>query len=794
MNPAKQPNPIDDMIKELYNVAKESPLPSREKIIRSPIDFLSDAINNKEKYADIWAKAKEIVKSKYSDKPVELQILDDYINKGIDPTYSAGTLNASVKQGMNDLGQKLSEISVSNAGDKKGFLDQLTQYITERTGATGKDAETLAQNISNRFDQLVKEKSQQMLRSMFKEVPPTKKKGIFQSIQRLINLGAYDDASIRDLVYAKNDLPRLTNDDIKIINENMVKAESETDRYKKLAYQATAYQVIADRMPTTNRTKFLALRRIPMLLNSTTMLKNPLGNAFYGAIENVRENTLGSLIDTAVSAKTGVRTTKFMPISRTVSQFKGGMQGASDWARDIANRVDTSPTLHEMPMQRVFKNPVANFLDETVKRGLQLGDRPFSQAAYESRLSELKKLGYDTSKPEIDQWARDYAKERVFQNNSNISNGAMSVRRALGPLGDIAIPFVQTPSNMFDKMLDYSPYGYVRAIKQWGKIGNGAFDQKIFVDKISRALTGTGIIALGYVLASKGILTGQLNTNKSISSAQKKSGQNAYSLNIGGKSYTYDWTGVPGILLGAAADAYAAGASKKDILGEITAGAEGFGNAFLNQSFVQGLNDLFGGYNASQSILNTVVNSPLQLVPTAAGRITRVVDPYQRETYDPNTAKQYLNQFASRIPGLSQTLQPKIDTNGQPMMQYQGRNIPSRIAEASISPGYYGQDQQTPVEKELSRIYQSTGNSSQFPTKVSSTIKRNGKSYVLTPEQYTQYQEIYGQTAMKLLSNTMNSQGYKQMKDDDKAKVLSSAVTNALNSAKIQMIQKIGGK
>ena len=120
----------------------------------------------------------------------------------------------------------------------------------------------------------------------------------------------------------------------------------------------------------------------------------------------------------------------------------------------------------------------------------------------------LNGLGLDYTSDDAKFEATAYALERVFQNNSDLAMRAFKMRESLGVLGDIALPFVQTPANIFDKLMDYSPYGYVRAIKKAGTVRDSAWSQKQFVDTLARSLTGTGIILFGYFGFLNGLIKG----------------------------------------------------------------------------------------------------------------------------------------------------------------------------------------------------------------------------------------------------------------------------------------------
>ena len=144
------------MVNELFKSAKESPLPEQApRPKRSPIEFLTQAIQNKAEYTDVWNNAKEILLEKYSDNPEVLNMLNDYFEKGIVPTYSDATLTSSVKQMLKDLGIKLSQMKELTWENRQRVIKSLTKYLVEQTGAVDGDAKMLKRDAADKITKLI---------------------------------------------------------------------------------------------------------------------------------------------------------------------------------------------------------------------------------------------------------------------------------------------------------------------------------------------------------------------------------------------------------------------------------------------------------------------------------------------------------------------------------------------------------------------------------------------------------------------------------------------------------------
>ena len=313
----------------------------------------------------------------------------------------------------------------------------------------------------------------------------TLNKVTLKDVKALVASGTYDADAINDLVRSKYGIPTLTSADVQKIYELNKLAEETGDDYQKRAYLNQAARVISDKLPVTGRQKVIAIRRIAMLLNPKTLIsRNAGGNVVFGILEDLKDAP-GTLIDLAISKKTGVRSTSYNPFATAKAEFIGMKKGLTEWGKDIKNDVDTSPTEHEMPRSHALKSKVGEGTEKALYRLLQLGDRPFYEAAYAKRIDELKRLGLDYTSEDANGQAMAYALDKVFQNNSELAKKAIKLRESLGVIGDIAIPFAQTPANIFDKLADYSPYGYVRTIKKAGTIKDSAWSQKQFVDTLA---------------------------------------------------------------------------------------------------------------------------------------------------------------------------------------------------------------------------------------------------------------------------------------------------------------------
>src|SRR5699024_7204263 len=151
---------------------------------------------------------------------------------------------------------------------------------------------------------------------------------------------------------------------------------------------------------------------------------------------------------------------------------------------------------------------------------------------------------------------------------------------------------------ILDKTIDYSGVGgLARALWQLGTAKNtGNFDQKLFVDRIGRALTGTGIMALGAALYETGNLLGSDDDDYLVASAKRLAGEKEYAIKIGENYYTIDWAQPVSALLVAGAEAVKAGLEQDDLMQIGIAAGEGVINTLFAMSCLESLSSLTSSY------------------------------------------------------------------------------------------------------------------------------------------------------------------------------------------------------
>ncbi|MEN6313265.1 MAG: hypothetical protein ABFD25_03335 [Clostridiaceae bacterium] len=211
----KKDDPVMNMVNELFRVAKESPIDRNKVQSKTALEFVAEAIKDRQKYVTTWTKAKSIVRNKLADSPEALAKLERYFDKGIRPPFSSQSFEKSIHEGMKDLNQNLGEIVKNYYAIGNKSRKDLVNYLVEKSGLEKQDAEALTKYVQNRMKELTKQKKEQILKGIFKDQAEAKpKQSALKSVEELSNVGAFVNDNYKDRVMGKLS-PRLQ----KVINE-----------------------------------------------------------------------------------------------------------------------------------------------------------------------------------------------------------------------------------------------------------------------------------------------------------------------------------------------------------------------------------------------------------------------------------------------------------------------------------------------------------------------------------------------------------------------------------------------
>lgn len=411
---------------------------------------------------------------------------------------------------------------------------------------------------------------------------------------------------------------------------------------------------------------------------------------------------------------------------------------------------------------------------------LELGDEPFVRKEFVDRMASfIEARGYK-SLDEVPEEAFDAATQSAlkatFKDDNRITRLVSGIKKNTGLVGEVAMPFTKTPANIAVRAFDYSPAGLAMGIRRWVKNGG---DPSAYIDEISKGLTGTAAVGLGWLLYKAGLITGPASENPDQAQYDKMQGKLPYSLKIGDNYYTFDWMqpASSALILGSTLASEAekdGGLDGQTIAEAFKRSVVAMGDTLLDMSPLQSLSDIFGGYETpTGNLINEIVEFPQRLIPSTLGAIARVADPVQRQTFsNGDTLATQIATAQSKIPGASQSLPAAYDTWGREITR--ADNLAEGVFNQFVNPGQTGNANPTPMDDEISRLFESTGQTGVFPQKANWSETYGGETHKLTNEQYSDYQRTMGQISYDGAFSLLDSEIYSLLDDQQKAKAIQS--------------------
>ena len=583
------------------------------------------------------------------------------------------------------------------------------------------------------------------------------------------------------------------------------------------------------------------LRIHNMLSSIATINRNLVGNTSVGMVDAVSDSTVGRALDALVSLFTGKRT-----VGNDVKYAKAYFEGASKAAKMAAlcaeldipmepeSRYSTGKTRTYSPQG----GPVMRFMsayEKYMKYALEVTDKFFeggTNAAVDKSLNALGEKA-NLSQKEIAKLSEMAGQRRTFKDDRKISKATKGVKKALNELGsehiglgDLAIPFAGTGSNVTQTAIDYTGGGVFSGLYEIAKIAkdvkNGkpvdAVRQRQAVTNAARSVTGVGLIAAFAALAAKGIIMVHDDGDKDERALDQALGLSGAQFNVdamlrafAGKDTEWqdgDWTVSIDFMEPFNAQMYVGyllsqEESVEDMVKKFPGKAvQGVAQSILDMPMMQNLSDTVDlasgmlesvaeGDNAAweNAAGQLIGNYGSSFVPAWVRQTAYMADPYYRDTTGGNTLEKSVNQLKSNIPGLSQTLPKKYSGLGEEQLRHDSGVM--GFFNTYINPGKISQISTNKIADSLDRISAATNSKTIYPDYIApgsfSYTDKDGKKQTVTisgKEMTETYQKTYGENVSRLYGELISMGDFDNLEDEVKASILEAAKSYATQLAR----------
>lgn len=519
---------------------------------------------------------------------------------------------------------------------------------------------------------------------------------------------------------------------------------------------------IWEQIPASWFEKFNEIRHTSMLFNPKTHIRNIAGNTVFKA-----GRTMSDALEIAAYKIPAVKNrlekyggkVEMISVSRKeIKDNKVILDEIFDtnYAKaDSKNRYIESSRPDGAP---VIKNKAVNKVIQTNYGLLEKEDMLMFRPEYEKNfvrwckandvpLSDISKMS-KTQMQKANAFALKQAEYATFRDNSAFASKIVGLKQKTAgktgktTLGTAAyragnvilesnLPFVKTPVNILRRSVDYSPLGLGRSMIELAT-AKTADDFMSGIKHLSTGLTGTGIAALGMLLANNDLITVKAGEESGDAYYDRDMGYQDYSLvlKFGDKEYSMsiDWASPMQTSLFMGATIYNNLADKKLTLEDMFDCITAVTGPMLDMSFMSSSKDTIETFmekvyrngtgddaDWSGAVAQTLFGSVPQgylnsFIPQLVSQTAQAFDDKQRDTRSTKedtiaaSWDSFSKKIINKIPGLrNYMLNPKLDRFGDDKVT--GNNIVTRFLNSYINPSNVKKINLTSLDKELISIY-----------------------------------------------------------------------------------------
>jgi hypothetical protein len=486
---------------------------------------------------------------------------------------------------------------------------------------------------------------------------------------------------------------------------------------KVLDSQAEVAAYVSKHQKSTLTQFILGLWKAGLLTGPQTAIANDLSNGGFAVLERL-SSVPASWVDTALGVGTNRRTVTHDLRPEAISaSWKGLKEGTVESGRLMRDAFTGNVRPEQDVLGKTQLHQLLNYGDGS-NMGLRLAndagngvfafhsalDKPFSQMALANELSKVTRLAAVnegnagtlpkgmTVEQRIEQLrqntpndlkieAQARASVLTFANENGAAQALEAYKRKLRSRGtaasdagataiDVIIPFSKVPSNVFQRLLEYSPLGLAAGTGRLAlaakKIANGTLDaksQRIYSELIGRGLIGSGMMFLGYKAAQAGLMTGfRDKTDTAGRAADEAVGRPQMAMKVGNNWVQFNRISPMGNLLAVGAALYRENERPLSVVanrpGNIAAAVT---HSVMDMPMLSGMSNLIDAIQSPDRFLSGYAQRQLgSIVPTAVANVATVLDPTMRDMKDQSLAA----GLQKRIPFWRSGLPPLQDQRG----------------------------------------------------------------------------------------------------------------------------------
>jgi len=833
-------------------------------------------------------------------KEIQGQPRQDVIDKLV-KLSNAGALDVAqtreIISNTLNINRFLSEKQIDINAIVKGYYQnqskqKIGEYVaneikTRHPELTGPEIE----NIRNIFESRIEKRLDQVKANAINRFLAVNKKSptrqsILQLINETNNLGLLSKAEIQNGLKQRLGLPTLDEATVKMIQDYSNRIQKlPQDSIIRMIVEGQLFRDINRKVPGSLKDKIVLFQKMSLLLRPKSPIKNLVGNTLYEGITRI-VNKMAVPVDMLFALRNKGRTIAWGTgnelkqswiktwIRETTTDFHMAIQGLDinnkllmSKAKNIFNGsvsdkelneifkfqgVDAVGGKYETGPSQLYTSRAGKIATAMLAITMRSPDRGAFWGRFENSLAnqivahKLNK-GYEGVTPGMFEQAISEGLQVTFQNKTIATWLTTRVKRVfhdahpiLGIVAESQAPFLKTPLNITNTVIEHSPLGFMKAIINTIRVLSAGKDISTRTGKKeshqaeygslqrqtallwARASFGTVPIILAGIFAKHGALTGG-ETDQEIKDLNVATGKGNGTVNITA-AYRYPASGFDpsvliarpgdhfvdldfsgpigmGFLLGAKMYHLANTPSSKLTAGQRMLKAGGTilemylsaADMIAETPMGQGFKAIAGGKSVADTLATAIKSVPAQYIPQILADIALSRTGDLKDVRDDNPANMAWNMIQKRLPYIADKLPTRVNVLGQKMNIYEPNstafesfvNVLGFFCKPWITKKYNA----SPEIQFLEMLYRKTGDEKILPKNVtggSAKVKSftyNGQKIVLTQEDRLRLQELNGQMFSLWIKENFDS--IKSMeKPEDQAEIIYQIIADASKEAK----------
>ena len=573
-----------------------------------------------------------------------------------------------------------------------------------------------------------------------------------------------------------------------------------------------AIREVRDQIPSSKWDKFTTLWKAGLLTAPTTHIRNIAGNVINGGSEKLAQ-TVGSGFDWMIGKGTGKRTL-------TVNGFGGMLKGVkegSGYAKDIMKTgIDTTGEIDSKwrDQRTNYGNSLGGKLaqgyTDFVFNSLNASDKIFRGSAEKMSIANQakaiainEKLKGAERKARIQQLinnptnamlenAKHDADMATFQQDTGLGKFVAKGRQAGGitkKATDIMMPFTGVPSAVADQLVNYSPLGVAKGVKQVADlrkaVKNGLDDSTITAlqrkasTQLGRGITGTALMGAGLALANAGLLSGQPRDDDE-KRQWAAEGKKANALKIGDTWIPIDTLSPQMILAAAGANAQSRMKNGQDALSTgLNTLSDGV-KSWTEQGYMTGIKDAIDTATGDKDFNKYAIQQATSLIPNGIRKAAAAMDDKARQVNYGDLGESIQNS----IPLWRNGLPAKYDIYG--------REIKTNSLSTMLDPQKSSAENPTDLSQKINEFRKNNPElDSVIPKTAPNRITINGQTRELTSSERSEYQRLLGENISKyMMSGGFNDDSFNKLSEGDKKDMLEKIQSDVKKSVEMALFNK----